>query len=256
MKLIFLGTGTSHGIPMIACDCRVCTSSDPRDRRSRPSVLIEYAGKSVVIDTTPELRLQCLACNVRRVDAVLFTHAHADHVTGLDDLRRFNDIFRGPLPCYGNKVTLDHLQRMFAYAFDHNPYYISAKPRLVPVEVTEPFDLFGRQVVPIELPHGPDCRVLGYRIGNLAYCTDCSDIPPAAQELLKDLDVLVLDALRFRPHPTHLTLQQAIDWAGRIRPRRTLFTHIAHEILHAEVAPTLPAGVELAYDGMVIEAGE
>jgi len=255
MKLTFLGTGTSHGIPMIACDCRVCTSSDPRDKRTRPSILIEYAGKSVLIDTTPELRLQCIANNVRRVDAVLFTHVHADHVTGLDDLRRFNDILRAPLPVYGNKDTLDRLQQMFAYAFTHSPHYLSAKPALHPIPIDSPFDLFGRRVIPIELPHGPTC-VLGYRIGRLAYCTDCSDIPPAAQDLLKDLDVLVLDALRIRPHPTHLTLAQAIDWAGRIGAKRTLFTHIAHEILHAEIQPTLPAGIELAYDGMTVEVGE
>jgi phosphoribosyl 1,2-cyclic phosphate phosphodiesterase len=254
MKLTFLGTGTSHGIPMIACDCRVCTSTDPRDKRTRPSVLIEYAGKSVLIDTTPELRLQCIANNVRCVDAVLFTHVHADHVTGLDDLRRFNDILRAPLPVYGSRATLEHLQNMFAYAFTHNPYYVSAKPRLEPVPVDGPFELFGRPVTPIELPHGPSV-VLGYRMGRLAYCTDCSDIPPSARDLLKDLDVLVLDALRIRPHPTHLTLAQAIDWAGRIGAKRTLFTHIAHEILHAEIAPTLPAGMELAYDGMTVEAG-
>jgi phosphoribosyl 1,2-cyclic phosphate phosphodiesterase len=255
VKITFLGTGTSHGIPMIACDCRVCTSTDPRDKRSRPSILVEYAGHSVLIDTTPELRLQCIANNVLRVDAVLFTHVHADHVTGLDDLRRFNDILRASLPVYGNKDTLDHLQRMFTYAFTHNPYYVSAKPRLHPIPIDGPFDLFDRRVTPIELPHGPS-SVLGYRIGRLAYCTDCSDIPPAAQDQLKDLDVLVLDALRIRPHPTHLSLSQAIDWAGRIGAKRTLFTHIAHEILHAEIAPTLLAGMELAYDGMAVEVGE
>lgn len=256
MKITFLGTGTSHGIPMIACDCRVCTSADPRDKRSRVSVLVEYADKHVLIDTTPELRLQCIANNVRRVDAVLFTHAHADHIVGLDDLRRFNDILKGQLPCYGSKGTLDHLQRMFSYAFTHNPYYISAKPRLVPVEVNGSFDLFGEPVVPVELAHGPNTCVLGFRIGRFAYCTDCSDISPAAQDKLRDLDVLVLDALRIRPHPTHMTLAQAIDWASRIGAKRTFFTHIAHEILHAEIAPTLPAGTQLAYDGLRIDAAE
>lgn len=251
MKLTFLGTGTSHGIPMIACDCRVCTSADPRDKRTRSSVLVEYDGRSVLIDTPPEFRLQCVANRVCRVDAVLFTHAHADHVTGMDDLRRFNDILRAALPVHGNKETLEHLQRMFGYAFGHNPHYVSAKPTLQPMQVDGPFDLFGRKVIPIELPHGPAC-VLGYRIGRFAYCTDCSDIPSAAQDMLRDLDVLVLDALRISPHPTHLNLEQAIDWAGRIGARRTLFTHIAHEILHAEIQPTLPAGMELAYDGMVV----
>jgi phosphoribosyl 1,2-cyclic phosphate phosphodiesterase len=255
VKITFLGTGTSHGIPMIACDCRICTSTDPRDNRTRPSILIEYAGHAVLVDTTPELRLQCIANNVRRVDAVLYTHVHADHVTGLDDLRRFNDILRAALPVYGNKETLDHLRRMFTYAFTHNPYYVSAKPTLHAIPIDSPFDLFGWQVIPIVLPHGPTC-VLGYRIGRFAYCTDCSDIPPAAEEQLRNLDVLVLDALRIRPHPTHLTLAQAIDWAGRIGARRTLFTHIAHEILHAEIAPTLPAAMELAYDGMTVDVAE
>lgn len=255
MKLTFLGTGTSHGIPMIACDCRICTSSDPRDKRTRPSALVEFDGKHVLIDTSPELRLQCLASNVQHVDAVLFTHAHADHVVGLDDLRRFNERQQGPLPCYGNRQTLEHLVRMFEYAFRHNPYYISAIPRLEAIEVTRPFDLFARVVTPVELTHGQTC-VLGYRIGNLAYCTDCNDIPPASQDLLRDLDVLVLDALRIRPHPTHLTLAQAIDWAARIGARRTYFTHIAHEILHAEVQAQLPAGMHLAHDGLTLEIAD
>ncbi len=251
MKVIFLGSGTSHGIPMIACDCPICTSADPRDRRTRTSVLLEYDGKNVLIDTAPELRLQCIANNVQRVDAVLYTHAHADHVVGLDDLRRFNERQGGPLPCYGTKMTLDHLQRMFGYAFTDTPSYPSTKPRLLPVEIDGGFELFGRRVEPIRLVHGDVC-VLGYRIGRFAYCTDCNDIPPASQEQLRDLDVLVLDALRIRPHPTHLNLEQALDWAKRIGARRTIFTHIAHEILHAEVQATLPAGIDLACDGMVV----
>lgn len=237
---------------MIACDCRICTSTDPRDKRMRPSVLVEFDGKSILIDTSPELRLQCLANHVQRVDAVLFTHAHADHVVGLDDLRRFNERQHGPVPCYGNRETLGRLVQMFDYAFTHNPYYISAKPRLEAIEVTGPFGLFGRTITPVELLHGKAC-VLGYRIGGLAYCTDCSDIPPGSLELLRDLDVLVLDALRIRPHPTHLSLEQAITWAGRVGAKRTLFTHIAHEILHSEVQAKLPAAMELAYDGLVVE---
>lgn len=239
---------------MIACDCRICTSSDPRDKRTRPSVWIEFDGKSILIDTSPELRLQCVASGVKHVDAVLYTHAHADHVVGLDDLRRFNERLAEPLPCYGNHETLDRLVRMFEYAFKHNPYYVSTLPRLKVVEVNGPFELFGRTVTPIELRHGHTC-VFGYRIGNLAYCTDCSDIPAASLELLRDLDVLVLDALRIRPHPTHFNLEQAIAWAQRIGARRTLFTHIAHEILHAEIQEKLPAGIELAYDGLNVDLG-
>jgi len=252
VKIVLLGTGTSHGIPMIACDCPVCKSADPRDKRTRPSVLVQYAGKSVLIDTTPELRLQCLACGIKRVDAVLFTHTHADHVVGLDDLRRFNDILGGPLPCYGSAATLRDLKRMFGYAFEEDPSYPSAKPLLQAVEVRGPFELFGRTVTPIELLHGT-LPILGWRIGNFAYCTDCSDIPAKSMRLLEGLDLLVLDALRIRPHPTHFHLAQAIEWAGRIAARRTLFTHIAHEILHADVESRLPDGMELAYDGLTVE---
>lgn len=251
MKLTFLGTGTSHGIPMIACDCVVCTSTDPRDSRTRTSVLIEQDGKCILIDTAPELRMQCLANRVQRVDAVLYTHAHADHVVGLDDLRRFNEKRQAALPCYGNRQTLNHLSRMFEYAFKHNPGYISAIPRLDAIEVAGPFELFGQTITPIELAHGTTC-VLGYRLGDLAYCTDCSDMAPASLDLLRGLDVLVLDALRITPHPTHLSLAQAIDWAHRIGAKQTFFTHIAHELLHAQIQPTLPAGMALAHDGLVV----
>ncbi len=237
---------------MIGCDCRICTSSDPRDKRLRPSALIEFDDKHVLIDTSPELRLQCLANRVSRVDAVLYTHAHADHVTGLDDLRRFNGPVHAPLSCYGTKDTLSQLRRMFPYAWSHDPAYPSTKPHLCPTEVDGPFDLFGHRITPVPLVHGDVC-VLGYRVRDVAYCTDCNDIPPASQDLLRDLDVLVLDALRFRPHPTHMTLDQAIAWARRIGAKRTIFTHIAHEIMHQEVQATLPGRIELAYDGLMVE---
>jgi len=252
MKVIFLGTGTSHGIPMIGCDCPVCLSDDPRDKRTRPSILVQFDGYSILIDTTPELRLQCLTCGVSRVDAVLYTHSHADHVVGLDDLRRFNDVAGRAIRCFGTPETINDLKRMFPYAFRYDPDYPSAKPLLEAVEVTGPFELFGRTVIPVPLMHGK-MRVLGYRIGDFAYCTDCSDIPSESVALLRDLEVLVLDALRFTPHPTHFNLPQAIEWAERIGARRTFLTHIAHEIKHASVEPTLPEGVSLAYDGLVIE---
>jgi phosphoribosyl 1,2-cyclic phosphate phosphodiesterase len=251
LRVTILGSGTSHGVPMIGCDCPICTSSDPRDKRTRSSIYIETTGRCLLIDTTPELRLQCLACDVRRVDAVLFTHAHADHVTGLDDLRRFNWLQGEPLTCYADARTGHVLQRMFPYAFDHTEHYVSAKPQLHIAEITGPFELFGTPIQPIPLLHG-DLPVLGFRVGRFAYCTDCSRIPDESFELLRDLDVLVLDALRRRAHPTHFNLESAVDAASRIAAGQTFFTHIAHELGHAATNAELPAGMALAYDGQVI----
>jgi phosphoribosyl 1,2-cyclic phosphate phosphodiesterase len=253
VRLTMLGSGTSHGIPMIACSCPVCTSADPRDRRTRTSALFSYDERHVLVDTSPELRLQCLACNVTRVDALLLTHAHADHVAGLDDIRRFTLPGRPPLDVHGSADTLARVRRMFDYAFTDDPDYPSAKPNLRPVEVTGPFEVLGRQVLPIPYDHGPT-QVFGYRIGDIAYCPDCSFLPAEARRLLAGLEVLVLDALRLRPHPTHFNLEQAVEEARRIGARRTYFTHIAHELKHAETNAGLPAGMELGYDGLVCEA--
>ncbi len=239
---------------MIACDCRVCTSADPHDRRSRTSALFSFDGNYVLVDTSPELRLQCVAQSVRRVDAVLMTHAHADHVVGLDDVRRFNDIRKTPLNVYASRETLARVRQMFDYAFIDDPDYPSHKPTLIPVPVEGPFALFGRRVTPVPYKHGP-FDVLGYRIGDIAYCPDCNFIPASSRELLAGLDVLILGALRRRPHPTHFNLEQAVAEAGRIGARRTYFTHIAHELLHAEVCAELPAGMSLAHDGLVCESG-
>ncbi len=252
LRVVFLGTGTSHGIPMIGCRCPVCSSGDPHDRRTRTSILIRQGERALLVDTSPELRLQCVACGVTRVDAVLFTHQHADHIVGLDDLRRFNALQQTSLPCYGSKHTLDILQRMFPYAFADDPDYPSAKPHLTLHPIDGPFELFGMPVVPVPLWHGR-LPILGYRVGRFAYCTDCSRIPEESIERLSGLDVLVLDALRRRPHPTHMNLDQAVAAARRIGARRTLFTHIAHELMHEAVNAELPAGMALAYDGQVIE---
>ena len=252
LRITLLGTGTSHGIPMIGCDCEVCTSSDPHDQRTRPSIYVEYDGCGVLIDTTPELRMQCVANDVRRADAVLYTHTHADHVTGLDDLRRFNWLQKAEIPCYGNRATLDELAKMFHYAWHDDPDYPSAKPRLRPVEIDGPFELCGRSVTPLKMLHG-EMPVLGFRFGPFAYCTDCSHIPESTLEKLQGLDVLVLDALRRRPHPTHFNLEQAVAMTGRIAARQTFFTHIAHELRHAETNAELPEGMALGYDGQRIE---
>ena len=252
IRVIILGSGTSHGIPMIGCECEVCTSTDPRDRRARPSIAVDCGDRTILIDTAPELRLQCVTCGIRRVDAVLFTHHHADHVTGLDDLRRFNWLLQGPVPCYGLPDTLKMIRRMFLYAFEDDPDYPSHKPdlQLLPIE-GDRLELFGRAIVPVPLMHGP-LPILGYRFGSVAYCTDCNVIPERSFELLRDLDVLILDALRRRPHPTHFNLEQAVEVARVIGARRTLFTHIAHELKHEPVNAELPDGIELAYDGQTV----
>lgn len=253
LRLTILGSGTSHGIPMIACACAVCTSPDQRDRRTRTSAVFSYDGYHVLVDTSPELRLQCVAWRITRVDALLYTHAHADHVVGLDDVRRFNDQLDAPLDVYGSAATLVRVEAMFGYAFADDPDYPSAKPSLRPRAVTGPFELLGRPVTPIPYRHGPT-DVLGFRIGRIAYCPDCNFIPEESRALLADLDVLVLDALRRRPHATHFNLAQAVEEARRIGARRTYFTHIAHELGHAQTNAELPAGMELAYDGLVCES--
>lgn len=246
-----MGTGTSHGIPMIGCRCPVCTSDDPRDKRMRSSALVEMGGRSFLIDTTPELRMQCLACNITRVDAVLYTHDHADHVAGLDDLRRFNVLQGTSIIAYGDENTTLSLRRMFPYAFEHKPDYPSTKPQLELAVIKGSFEAFGVPIIPIPLLHGK-MPVLGFRFGGFAYCTDVSFIPEESYRLLEGLDVLVLDALRLRPHPTHFNLEQAIVVARRIGAIRTYFTHIAHELAHETTNARLSKGMMLAYDGQII----
>lgn len=244
-----MGTGTSHGIPMIACTCPVCTSSDPRDRRYRCSLMVEYAQRVIIIDTSPEFRLQCIANQVKKVDVLLFTHTHADHIFGLDDIRRFCALQQQKIPCYGSARTIKSLKTVFSYAFDFSRPVFSEIPALTGNEVDGPFELFGKKIIPLVLHHGND-RVLGFRIDNFAYCTDCSHIPDETMEQLQGLEILVLDALRYTPHPTHFNLDQALGAAGRIKARQTYLTHIAHEISHADLEPKLPATVFLSYDGL------
>lgn len=252
-RLILLGTGTSHGIPMIGCDCAVCTSSDPRDHRTRCSAAVQVGEVMLLIDTGPELRLQCVANGVHRADAILFTHFHADHVVGLDDVRRFNWLQGGAVRLFGDAATINRLRTMFAYAFDKHSDYPSSKPDLDTSVISGPFEAAGVPVTPLPYLHGT-LPVFGYRIGDVAYCPDCSEIPPSTRELMRGLDVLVLDALRRRPHPTHFTLDQAVEEARRIGAARTFFTHIAHELPHAATCAELPQGMTLAYDGLVLES--
>lgn len=250
VSLTILGSGTSHGVPMVCCDCETCTSTDPHDQRMRPSALFTVAEKQILVDTTPEFRLQAIRANLTHLDAVLFTHSHADHIVGLDDLRRYSTKLGRALDVYGNAETIDRLQRMFRYAFDFDPNYPSEKPRLAGHVPEGPFEAAGVPVTPIPYLHG-QTDVWGYRIGGIAYCTDCNLIPESSMPLLEDLDVLILDAVRLRPHATHFNLEQAIDVAQRIGAIRTYFTHIAHEIKHAAITPTLPERMALAHDGLV-----
>ncbi|MGA2497155.1 MAG: MBL fold metallo-hydrolase [Tepidisphaeraceae bacterium] len=253
VELLFLGTGTSAGVPMIGCDCAVCASTDPRDKRTRPSVVISYDGTRVLIDTTPELRLQCVEHRVKRIDAVVFTHAHADHIMGLDDVRRFNTVKGGALDVWAEPRTHEVLQRCFAYAFrEPDPACRLYRPHLVPREIDGPFEINGVKWRPIRLIHG-NVPVLGFRVGNVAYCTDTNLIPEESFELLRGLDVLVLDGLRFERHSTHFSVEEAIEAAGRIRAKRTLLTHIAHSVSHGGDSAKLPQGMEFAHDGQVVE---
>jgi len=252
IDVIVLGSGTSHGVPMIGCDCPVCRSDDPRDKRTRPSIWVQYEGVRFLVDTSPELRLQCLANSIQAVDAVLFTHHHADHVAGLDDLRRFNWMTKRAVPCYGTQRTLDGLRRMFSYAFEPAGDSPHSRPQLelFPIDQAA-FEVRGARIVPIPLMHGP-MPVLGFRFGPFAYCTDCSAVSEDSMSRLEGTQVLILDALRHDDHPTHLSLKQAVALAERISAKQTYFTHMAHQLGHAATNAMLPAGMALAHDGLKI----
>lgn len=256
MRLTFLGTGTSFGVPQVGCRCKTCTSPDPRDRRTRSSALVESAGRMLLIDTGPELRLQLIAAGVERVDAVLYTHAHADHVHGIDDLRALSVRTGGQgLPVYGPAFALDEVRRRFAYIFDGVPARPgTSKPELSmhALAAGHGLSIAGFDVLPLELPHG-DQTVFGYRIGSLAYLTDAKSVPEGLDAQLAGLEVLVLNALLPRPHPLHLSVPEAVAVAQRLRARRTLLTHLTHELPHAALASSLPAGIEPAHDGLVVE---
>lgn len=258
MRLHFLGTGTSFGIPQIGCDCAVCTSTDPRDRRTRSGALVEGDTGTLLIDTPPELRLQLVRAGIAQVDAVLYTHEHADHTNGIDDLRVFSQRRREALPVYGPSETMERLHAGFAYIFDDRvpAFDGTSKPRLDthPVEAGEVVTIAGLSVLPIAFPHG-HIRVFGYRIGDLAYITDVKAVGEAERALLRGLDVLVLNALWWRSHPTHLSIGEAVAAAEAVGARRTFLTHLTHETGHAELAARLPAGIEPAYDGLMVEVG-
>jgi phosphoribosyl 1,2-cyclic phosphate phosphodiesterase len=247
LKIVLLGTGTSTGIPMLGCRCEVCRSADPRDRRTRCSALISWGEHNLLIDTGTDLYHQALREGLEHVDGVLYTHAHADHVHGIDDLRAFNMVSKKSIPIFGSPSTLAIIKRNFHYIFS-TAQSVGFRPRLDPWKIGGPFCLFGLPIEPIPLQHGPG-EAYGYRIGPFAYLTDCSDIPESSLERLRGLEILVLDGLRFRSHPSHLSIAEAIDLAQRLGADRTLLTHICHEVSHARDSRNLPPGIELAYDG-------
>ena len=255
LKITVLGSGTSMGVPTLGCPCGVCASPDPHDKRLRPSLLISRGGQNVVIDTSPDFRQQAMRVGLDRLDAILLTHGHADHILGFDDIRPFNIRQRAALPVYGNEDTFQIIRRVFAYVFDEKPT-LSTVPSVTLKPVTNPFELLGIPFIPVPLLHG-EMEVLGFRFGRAAYLTDFSVLPESSMPLLAGLDELILDALRDIPHPMHQTVDQALALIAQLKPRRAWFTHIAHDLPHAETnARLVKMGfphVQLAYDGLELE---
>jgi len=250
--LTVLGSGTSMGVPTIGCDCAVCRSVDPKDRRTRPSVLIAYGGRAVLIDTTPDFREQAIRENITHLDAVLYTHSHADHILGIDDLRPLS--FRhkpGKLPLYASAEVAEFLRNMFRYIFDAD-YKFGGLPQVELRTIDRAVELFGAQFVPVRVIHG-ETEIYGFRFGSAAYLTDHSEIPEESFKQLEGLDILFLDALRYKPHPTHSTVENSLKIVERLRPKRAFFTHICHDLPHERTNASLPENVRLAYDGLKLE---
>jgi phosphoribosyl 1,2-cyclic phosphate phosphodiesterase len=254
IKLLFLGTGTSVGVPMIGCHCPVCSSTDPHDKRFRPSVLLSYSGLKILVDTTPELRLQCVANRIDMIDAVVYTHAHADHIMGLDDLRRFNLLSGKHLDVWADGPTQTSLKKRFDYAFLPQTSEMKIfRPNLRLHLIDGPFEIGGARWTPVPLIHGHG-KTIGFRIGSLAYCTDVSAIPDESHSLLEGLDLLVLGALSTQKHPSHFSLDEAVAAARRINARQTYFTHIGHMLPHEATNRALPREIQLAHDGLSASA--
>ncbi len=257
MKLTFLGTGTSFGVPVVGCDCSACTSDDSRDRRTRHGAVVEIDGRRLLVDTPPELRLQLLASGISDIEAVWFTHMHADHVHGIDDVRIFTARGRGDLPAYVASEYRRLISRYFQYIFDDTiePPTGSSKPRvqLKEIQAGRSVEIIGQDFMPLKVPHGPS-SVYGFRVGGLGYITDGKSLPPETLAALKGVDVLVLNALWYgRPHPSHFNVEEAIDAAREVGAARTYLTHLTHRVTHAELEERLPDGVFSAYDGLTVE---
>jgi phosphoribosyl 1,2-cyclic phosphate phosphodiesterase len=252
LKITVLGSGTSSGVPTIGCTCPVCHSADPRDTRLRPSILIRHEGQNIAIDTTPDFRTQVLRAHIDRLDAIVFTHAHADHILGLDDVRPFNFHQKKHIPIYASPPTFATIRRIFDYVFDNRERNTSIPKLEVNLIDEAPFDVLGLRFEPIPLRHGLD-TIFGFRFANAAYLTDHNEVPESSMQKLRGLDVLFLDALRHKPHPTHSTVAASIATAQALQPRRTFFTHICHDLPHAATEASLPPGIFMAYDGLEIE---
>jgi phosphoribosyl 1,2-cyclic phosphate phosphodiesterase len=253
-SILVLGSGTSVGVPMVGCRCKVCTSGDPRDKRLRPSVLLRFGDQRILIDTSPDFRYQALRFGIDRIDAILYTHSHADHILGLDDVRPFNFMQKQEIPIYASAESLHVIERTFEYVFDSSPSQ-SSRPRLtLHCFEQEPIRLAGLDFQPVRALHG-QAVVYGFRFGDCAYLTDHSDIPADSREQLMNLDVLFLDALRHNPHPTHSTVEESLKTVEFLKPKRAFFTHISHDLPHASIDASLPPGVHLAYDGLEIPIG-
>jgi phosphoribosyl 1,2-cyclic phosphate phosphodiesterase len=252
MKVVILGSGTSQGVPIIGCKCETCTSDNPKDNRLRVSAFVETDGTKILIDTSIDFRQQLLRADISDLDAILFTHHHVDHIFGLDDLRQINQRHRKFVDVYGNKMTLDEIKVTFRYALDEELIRYMAVP-LMNFNYIENSDFFIKKVkvTPVEVYHGR-IKILGYRIGNFAYITDCSEIPDSEMEKLYGLDLLILNSLRHAPHPTHFNLEQAVGIAQRLKPKQTYLTHITHDLNHDKTNASLPPGIELGYDGLEI----
>lgn len=252
IDLTFLGTGTSTGIPVIGCDCRVCTSPDPRDQRLRASVHLNVDGTSLLIDTSPDMRAQMLRANIRRIDGVLYTHMHADHTAGLDELRRYNILQQQRIPVWADPATGAELEERFAYAFSSPFPYFGGKPDLDLTVFGGPFSALGVAVTPVPVMHGI-LPIVGFRIGDFGYVTDAKTIAPASRDLLRGLDTLVITALRRTEHPAHMALDEALAVIDDLRPKRAFLSHLGHEMgRHAEVEPTLPGHVRIAVDNLTV----
>ena len=253
MKCLILGCGTSTGVPLPGCRCPVCTSKNPKNFRNRTSALVELKpGFNLLIDASPDLRHQALKFNVPSVDAVLFTHAHADHILGVDDLRSFNFVHRNRIPCFGTKETLDAIKKTFHYIFDQDPNYeggLLAQLDLNPIEFDRSFTILDTEILPVMLHHGKTI-VTGFKIGNMGYATDCKKLSEQAFKAFHDIDVLVLDALRYEQHRTHFTIDEAVATAKELSAKQTYLVHMTHSVDYDEVSKALPPGVELAYDGL------
>jgi phosphoribosyl 1,2-cyclic phosphate phosphodiesterase len=253
VKITVLGSGTSSGVPTIGCTCAVCRSEDPRDTRLRPSILIAHGEHNIVIDTTPDFRAQVLRARVTHLDAIVYTHGHADHILGLDDVRPFNYHQGARIPIYAARPALAIIERVFQYVFDDRERNTSVPKLDVHLIEDAPFEVLGLKFEPVPITHGGQ-TIFGFRFGNVAYLTDHSDIPEASLERLQGLDVLFLDALRHRPHPTHSTIEASTAIAKKLKAGRTYFTHMSHDVSHAQTQAALPDGVFLAFDGLEIEA--